>query len=459
MMSDLRKDLAEEVFSRLPVTSLRGIRSACKKGKFLSKDRSFAKKQFAQAKAARKKKELPEKVTKMSDLPRDLEEEVLSRLPVTSLRAARSACKKWNTLSKYGNFTKKHLAQVKTAAAKELMVVMVMDFRVYLIDLNLHGIHKGFDPSINFQGKLVSLNDSGPVDISRVYHCDGLILCVTKDFTRFVVWNPYWGQTLWLKPRTPHKRPDWYIFAIGYQNSKSCRSHKILRFVDGLSKRVVEYEIYELNSNSWRVLDVTSEWNILFYARGVSLKGNTYWFAQGKDGERGPVGEMVYFLICFDFTMERFGPRLRLPFQPFVEDTVTLSSVREEQLAVLFQRWDTHYMEIWITTKIEPEVVSWSKVFLSVDMEPLTGFQFGVTVGSFFIDEEKKVAVVFDESKDKDNAEVQTPCRNTAYFIGEDGYFKEVDLGETSEIGECVLGCSYVPSSVQIRQGGKKEKK
>lgn len=87
------------------------------------------------------------------------------------------------------------------------------------------------------------------------------------------------------------------------------------------------------------------------------------------------MGESPYFLICFNFTMERFGPRLGLPFRPYVEDTVTLSIVREDQLAVLFQREDTFHMEIWVTTKIEPQVVSWSKVFLSVDMEPPTGFQ------------------------------------------------------------------------------------
>ncbi|XP_019084585.1 PREDICTED: ABC transporter E family member 1-like, partial [Camelina sativa] len=48
----------------------------------------------------------------MSDLPRDLVEEILSRVPVTSTRAVRLTCKKWNTLSKDESFTKKHLTQV-----------------------------------------------------------------------------------------------------------------------------------------------------------------------------------------------------------------------------------------------------------------------------------------------------------------------------------------------------------
>lgn len=68
-----------------------------------------------------------------------------------------------------------------------------MDFKVYLMSLNLHGIHNNVDPSINRQAKFISLDDSGPIDISQVYHCDSLLLCITKHFTRMVVWNPYTG--------------------------------------------------------------------------------------------------------------------------------------------------------------------------------------------------------------------------------------------------------------------------
>ncbi|ESQ39574.1 hypothetical protein EUTSA_v10001171mg [Eutrema salsugineum] len=383
----------------------------------------------------------------MSDLPRDLAEEVFSRLPATSLRGFRSACKNWNTLFKDRSFTKKHLAQARAAAATEFMVVMVMEFRVYLMTLDLHGIHKGVDPSMDRQGQLISLDDSDRVDISLVYHCDGLLLCIAKDYARFVVWNPYSGKSLWLKPRSPHDRLDWYRYAIGYQNSKSCRSYKILRFVDGLHgfDGFVEYEIYELESNSWRALDVTSEWFIEFYARGVSVNGNTYWFAQQKrQGNRH--GEIADFLICFDFTAETFGPRLRLPFHSYIGDTVTLSSVREEQLAVLFQRKETARIKIWVTTKIEPKEVRWNK-FLAVDMIPLTDVQFGPSQGSFFIDQGNRVAVVFD----KDDEDDDWFTRNIAYIIGEDGYFRQVDLGNSTEIHR-PFGCSYVPSLALIKQ-------
>ncbi|CAH8260830.1 unnamed protein product [Arabidopsis lyrata] len=118
-------------------------------------------------------------------------------------------------------------------------------------------------------------------------------------------------------------------------------------------------------------------------------------------------------------------------------------------------------MEIWVMTKIEPEVVSWNKLFLTVDMDTTHWFSIwshSLTEGSFFIEEEKKVVVVFDKEKDKDSGVVQTPLRNTAYIIGVDGYFRDVDHGETSEIHDCPLGCLYVPSSVQIKQRVNKRK-
>ncbi|EFH61263.1 hypothetical protein ARALYDRAFT_478813 [Arabidopsis lyrata subsp. lyrata] len=150
------------------------------------------------------------------------------------------------------------------------------------------------------------------------------------------------------------------------------------------------------------------------------------------------------FLLCFDFTAERFGPRLPLPFHSHDEEIVSLSCVKEEQLAVLYQNYAI-CLDIWITTMIEPTALSWSK-FLKL--------------GVFFIDDEKKVAVVFD----LDGYKKTETCRyQTAHIIGQYGYFKSVNIREAPNLGKpdrfgftlsiyCVpLVCSsYVPSLVKI---------
>ncbi|CAL9221126.1 unnamed protein product [Arabidopsis halleri] len=283
----------------------------------------------------------------ISDLPRDLVEEVLSRVPLTSLRAVRTTCKNWNSFFKHRGFTKRHIRKSRAARkTKEFLAIMMMDSSLYLMSV---GIHKDDDyNAINRKGKLISLNDvDGGVDISNVFHCSGLLLCTTKDKTpRLVVWNPYRGKTRWIE--------------------------------------------------------------------------TTY-----RD----------------DFGFIRFGPRLSLPFHSSIVDSVTLSSVRDEQLAVLFQRNGTLQMEIWITSNIEPEAASWSMLFLVVDKKTLLTYD---QHESFFVDEEKKVVMVF--AKDK-----ETKMRNVAYCYGEDGYFETVVFGESTDKNGCPLVCSYVPSSVQIK--------
>ncbi|EFH60346.1 hypothetical protein ARALYDRAFT_480681 [Arabidopsis lyrata subsp. lyrata] len=387
-------------------------------------------------------------MTIMSDLPRDLLAEILSKVPLTSLRAVRFTCKKWNDLSKDRSFHKKQIIEAKKKQLKEFEVIMMRNFRVYLTSVD---IHSDVDPSFTPKGTLISLNDDAnhhQVDnVSKVFHCDGLLLCITKDLNfRLVVWNPYFGQIRWIKPRNSYHILDSYAF--GYDENKN---HKILRFKDNYytfsaQDQICEFEVYSFESNSWKVvLDVSPACDIEAYNRGLSLKGNTYWYAKDKY-DRG--GEDIDFLICFDFTSERFGPRLPLPFNssPTWEDIVTLSSVGEDQLAVLFQSNRTKWMEIWITSKIEPTEVSWNKLFLAVDMRALTRFEFLAHAGSFFIDQKKNVVVVFDRDMDAPTD------RGMAYIIGKNGYFRKVDLGEDADSSCYPLVCSYVPSSVQIRQ-------
>ncbi|KAG7631522.1 F-box-like domain superfamily [Arabidopsis suecica] len=311
----------------------------------------------------------------ISDLPRDLVEEVLSRVPVTSLRTVRSTCKKWNIISKDESFTKKHVGQANAAAREsEFQVVMMTEYKVYLMSVNLHGIQNNVDPSIEFKCKLISLDDSD----------------------RIVDFHP-----------------------------------------------VYETEIYNFHSDSWKnIVDSTPEGDMQYFKQGVSLKGNTYWFARKYVIYEGGQEAWVSFLICFDFTTERFGPRLTLPFDYSTKESVSLSSAREEQLVLLYHPWFTMRMEIWVSNKIELNAVSWIK-FLEVNMITFPHYRFSFHHVSFFIDKKNKVVVVLDKDK-------ETRSRNLGYFIGEDGYFKKVELGGSRDRNGYPFVFSYVPSSVQF---------
>nr|VDC74524.1 unnamed protein product [Brassica rapa] len=95
---------------------------------------------------------------------------------------------------------------------------MMASNKIYPFSFDIQGIRKhnsSVDPSM----KQVNLLDQ--VEISKVFHCDGLLLCVTKDNTKLLVWNPYVGQTRWIRPRKCFKKSD--LYAIGYDNNNKVR--------------------------------------------------------------------------------------------------------------------------------------------------------------------------------------------------------------------------------------------
>ncbi|CAH8261101.1 unnamed protein product, partial [Arabidopsis lyrata] len=384
----------------------------------------------------------------ISDLPRNLVGKILSMVPITCLGAVRCTCKGWNALSKV-----RILCKAETR--HQFVGFMMKNYKLCSVRFDLFDNEREFvDPSVKELGDF-------PEEVSKVFQCDGLLLCSTRDNTKLVLWNPYLGQTRWIQPRSAYHRFD--IYAIGYDNNGK---HKILRFVDNHEiDGIFAYEIYDLSSNSWRVLgDITLNCDAEPYQRGVSLKGNTYFIAKEKivyeDDVEYPVPPN--YLLCFDFTAESFGQFLPLPFQHHDDfDAGALASLGDQKLAALNQCEDRTEVELWVTTMIEPNAVSWYP-FLKVDMEPHYGshFMFNFYGGSFFIDEEKKVAVVihFDPSE-------ATRHEDAAYIIGDNGYVKKVHLGEAvphipgaldfSHFQNCcplVTSCSYVPSLVQINQ-------
>ncbi|CAA0382994.1 unnamed protein product [Arabidopsis thaliana] len=104
---------------------------------------------------------------------------------------------------------------------------------------------------------------------------------------------------------------------------------------------------------------------------------------------------------------------MHLPFESYPDDAVTLSSVREEKRVVLFKR--------------------------SVFNERLRNIDV-----SLFVDEKKKVALVF--CKDREDW-----TNFTAYVIRKDGYYKKVYLGESTTSWPFVsISIDEKPKSISI---------
>ncbi|KAJ4887222.1 putative F-box/kelch-repeat protein [Raphanus sativus] len=366
----------------------------------------------------------------ISDLPHHLLEEILSRVPATTLIRLRPTCKQWNALLKDQIFTEKHHRK----APKQPLFLMLKEFRIcpvsVEIDLSVTAPSIEFKDALDLKG---SHSSSQQVNIVEVIHCEGLLLCITK-YNKLVVWNPFLGETKWIQSSSRHykKRSS---FALGYRTNKSCRDYKILRYWQSYRSKdqVVEFEIYEFRSDSWRFLDGIS---LDYYIHGsgcVSLQGNTYWVASDRKDE------ISIFLLSFDFSTERFR-RLNLPPVP---PTMMLSLVREEQISVLHMKYFPLKMELWVTSNFGTEAaLSWSKSF-EVDLHVLEErYPFFPT---FLLDEDKKVVVCPGPSG--------WNMKNVVYIIGEDDeYHTEIPYENSTQKSWWPRIFNYIPSFVQIQQ-------
>ena len=373
----------------------------------------------------------------ISDLPHDLESEILARVPSKSLAKLQTTCKRWYALFKDPKFVKMNNTLRK--ASKEVM--FLIDYRVYSIRVNR--LRNRFRnkcieyASIEFTGKLTRLEDSKEVKLSRIFHCNGLILCCMEDFESLVVWNPCTGETMSIKPKSFYQWNDSYAFGCGNSES-SCPNYKILRcssyYCKNREQRIFNCEIYDFSSDSWRVLAGVT-WRIHCSDNVVSLKGNAYWIHFDREARHN-------VLLSFNFTTEVFVS-MPLPDQSDYRH-LGISVVREERLAVLHHNIGTSLteMNVWLSNKIdEAKEVSWSK-FLAVSFDNFKypSYVKGMT---FWVDDEDKVVVTC--IRDRYNYDY-------VFIVGE-RLHKQV-FGK-SWIWPCLL--SYVPSLGHIPKTKKEE--
>ncbi|KAL0662056.1 hypothetical protein Bca4012_098893 [Brassica carinata] len=293
-------------------------------------------------------------MTMISDLPNDLEAEILSRVPAKSLSRLKTTCKRWYALFREPKFVVKNK---------------------------------------NLGRAVKDLKGSKDFNFAEIFHCDGLMLCSALGNDRLVVWNPCTGQTRNIKARTSFHTNQTY--ALGYSTSSSSgHSYKILRCFDYRNDQdvwVPQCEIYELSSDSWRVLD-SFPLDYIMFRDGISLKGNTY----------------------SDY----------------------LSYHRSEA------------MRIWLSNKISEDAnkdLSWrSDLVLEVDFD-----NYNKNFRSFLLDEENKMAILNVAICSNTNY-VEDEYNTRIYIIGED-MFEQVynDSAKASCFNwPCLI--TYVPSLVRI---------
>ncbi|KAH0873256.1 LOW QUALITY PROTEIN: hypothetical protein HID58_070618, partial [Brassica napus] len=362
-------------------------------------------------------------MTMISDLPNDLEAEILSRVPAKSLSRLKTTCKRWYALFREPKFVVKN-KNLGRAVKESILLTNHGD--VCLVAGDLHDTM--VNTPIEVSGKLKGSKD---FNFAEIFHCDGLMLCSALGNDRLVVWNPCTGQTRNIKARTSFHTNQTY--ALGYSTSSSSgHSYKILRCFDYRNDQdvwVPQCEIYELSSDSWR----------------------------------------------FDFTTERFV-RLPLPIQTerFLLGMKKLSVLLIDDSSDYLSYHRSEAMRIWLSNKISEDAnkdLSWrSDLVLEVDFD-----NYNKNFRSFLLDEENKMAIlccgiefvgkdyttiIYIIGEDMLKESNVAICSNTnyvedeyntrIYIIGED-MFEQVynDSAKASCFNwPCLI--TYVPSLVRI---------
>lgn len=172
-----------------------------------------------------------------------------------------------------------------------------------------------------------------------------------------MLWNPYLGQTRWIQPiRRAYDRSD--VYALGYDKSTN-RNH--------------------VTTKSWGIVMVPRKMNLkstmlspihggllMSSYTGAGAKSTSMSAHRWKETlnyflDRDGHDEMFTgFLVCYDFTMERFGELLPLPWSSYNSRVTPISCFQEEKLAALYMPSPISGMGIWVTTKAEPNELLWS---------------------------------------------------------------------------------------------------
>ncbi|XP_024009294.1 probable F-box protein At5g47300 [Eutrema salsugineum] len=185
-------------------------------------------------------------MTMISELPENLLEEILFRIPARSIKRLRSTCKRWKRLFKDKRFTISHFDK----APKQFLSFMLSESRLSLMHNNLHR----FSPvKVTSELNLIDSHSGfDQIGIRQVFQCDGLLLCLTNESkTRIVVWNPCTGQTRWIN----HYKLD-TTYALGsYQDKKSNDvSYKILACS---CREIFERQSLPRKDSSYRTLSLS----------------------------------------------------------------------------------------------------------------------------------------------------------------------------------------------------------
>ncbi|WZZ28931.1 hypothetical protein YC2023_012332 [Brassica napus] len=359
----------------------------------------------------------------LGNLPCELVEEILSRVPPKSLVRFRVVCKQW-----YDLFHDKRFIKTQLDHACPQFVLFDQN-KIFLIDVNLD------DLAIQMHQISVDIPCVLYMTPFSTTYCYGLLIC-DLFCNRTAVWNPLLRRGRQIMT----KNIRFKLCGIGYDSNRSEISYKLFGY-HYYYEHDYKLEIYECASNTWKYINAPyEEWPIKEpLDNHISLGGNSYWTAYNIETSE-------YLIRKFDFSKEILKNFCILPCKKNHEgDTHYLSVFRGNRFSMLEQCNRTSEIEIWVTEKKikngDKEDVVWIK-FMSVSIPDIPRLTLSnQSLGrcpSYFIDDryEKSFVLCYTDE-----------TRHGCIYIAKGGLSRKVKI---YDVGDGYSHCIYVPSFIPI---------
>lgn len=365
------------------------------------------------------------KKSKVSNFPEEIVIDILTRLPVKSIVRFKCVCKGWCSLFSDKKFIESHLKQAfqdnkicfllrHIPNSKEKVHYMWSNESLGRFDnlelamqvktncYKIQNVRSGLIcEGRSWEGEEIYLLRSGknfeeigkvevPVKSKTKYYsvvesCNGLVCLTESNFNgsyhsfNIFLWNP--------ATREFRAIPEFYtdqIFAslltvvgIGFAFQPLINDYKVVRIIYFIPSDTYEVEVYSLNTDSWRKINLNIEIDCYIdnHVSQANINGALHWMVTNK----GPFGHSCKSILSFDVNEEKFD-QIGFPDFGYLDFEV----IMERYLTVL---WDSlavfvykpfkigNYCDIWIMRDYYDEK-SWDLFFSLQHVELMTPFGF-----------------------------------------------------------------------------------
>ncbi|KAK2984423.1 hypothetical protein RJ640_014829 [Escallonia rubra] len=218
------------------------------------------------------------------NLPEDVVEDILTRLPATSLGRFRCVSKPWRARISHPLFVRTHLSRnnhrKRVLARSDGGCLYSLNF-----DNNVVGIAKILNFQVNASAKFQGF-------------CNGLVLIVDDDNRSVVLFNPTTQESSELPVSTfenPPRRIHDVRYGLGYDSGTD--GYKVVKLILRRWSSNILVDIYEIKSGCWRGLKNLScpYFKLVWRGGGIFVNGSLHWLAARNT------------IIAFNLAEEKFS--------------------------------------------------------------------------------------------------------------------------------------------------------